>query len=363
MSRFRMAVVGVGALGRHHARLLSEMEDVQLVGVADPNEQQGQAVAKAHGTRWVADYKELLSKVDGLSIVVPTFLHRRIAEEALSRGIPVLVEKPITGTIADAQALCNLADDQAIPLQVGHIERFNPAFLELATRVERPRYLRAERLSPYAFRSTDISAVLDLMIHDLDLILTLVQAPIRRVEAFGVCVVGGLVDIVQARVLFENGSIADLTANRVSPTVSRTLQVWSETGCVTADLQAQTVTAIQPGADLLAGQLPLELAQQPGADIEQLKSEMFTRFLQQQQPTIAPTNALHDELRNFIDSVRTGGSPKVNGRDGLAALSLAKQIESAVESHAWDGHPQGLIGPHAHHPQSTQRSNNNTRAA
>lgn len=348
--RLRLAVIGVGALGRHHARLLAEMPDVELVGVADPNPEQGTAVADACGSTWFADYRTLLDRqpLDGVSVVVPTSMHRRIAEDALRRRIPVLVEKPITPTVSDGEALCRLAAEQQIPLQVGHIERFNPAFVELTRRIAAPKYIRADRCAPYAFRSTDISVVLDLMIHDLDLVLALHPGRVERVEAFGLCAFGGHPDVVQARVTFDQGCIVDLTASRLSPTVQRTFQVWSESGCWTADLQTQSLTGHGAGPALYAGQMPRDLSQLPGADINALKQQVFDRFLTSEQPVIEQRNALQDELRDFLRAIRTGVPPRVDGHAGVAAIQVAAAVSHSVETHAWDGRPDGRIGPHAH---------------
>ena len=349
-ARLRLAVIGVGALGRHHARLLADMDDVDLVGVADPNPEQGARIADAHGTTWFADYRTLLDRhdVNGVSIVVPTSLHRRIAEDCLRRGVPVLVEKPITPSVEDGESLCRLAEEQQLPLQVGHIERFNPGFAELAERTEAPKYMRAERLAPYSFRSTDVSVVFDLMIHDIDLALALNASPVRSVEAFGMCVFGGHADVVQARLRFDDGCIADFTASRVSPDVRRSLQVWSEAGCWTADLQEQSLCGYGPGPALSGGSWPCDLGLAPGADVAALKERVFTDFLAQQQPAVESRNALQDELRDFIRAIRTGVPPRVDGRAGVAAVQLAAQVAASVDAHEWDGRGDGRIGPFAH---------------
>lgn len=351
----RLAVIGVGALGRHHARLLSEMPDVELAGVADPNPEQGGTIAELCGTTWAADHRTLLdqSALDGACVVVPTTLHRRIVEDCLHRGLPVLVEKPITPAVEDGLALCATAERLGLTLQVGHIERFNPAFRELARRTAAPKYIRAERLAPYSFRSTDVSVVLDLMIHDLDLALALNGAAVTRVEAFGLCVFGGHSDAVQARVVFSDGCIADLTASRVSPVVRRSFQVWSEAGCWTADLQEQTLSGVRPGPALAAGQWPRDLGLQPGANLAELKAQTFERFLSTEQPAVPRRNALEDELRDFVQAIRTGRPPQVDGRAGVAALQLAEQIGQSAAGHRWDGTADGRTGPHAH-PLFTQ---------
>lgn len=349
MDQVRLAVVGVGALGRHHARILAQMEGVKLVAVADPRAPQAQSVAEACGCDWTTDYRSLFGRIDAASVVVPTTLHRTVAAELLQRSIPTLVEKPLAATVDEGQLLVRLAAEHRVPLQVGHIERFNPAFRRVAAVCGAPKYVRAERLSPYAFRSMDIGAVLDLMIHDIDLTLTLARAPLVDVQAFGVCLVGGREDCVQARLTFANGCIADLTANRVCPTFSRTLQVWSENGCFTADLHERRLTEYRPGPLLAAGQLPFDLAQHPDANLDTLKRQMFEQFFTVTQPQLPDGgDPLTAELSSFIQAVRRNVPPEVDGVQGLNALQAATRVIDALQSHAWDGGSAGRIGPHAH---------------
>ena len=239
MKRLRVGVVGTGALGRHHARIYSSLETTELIAVADMSADRGRAVAESCRTRWYEDFQSLFGLVDAVSIAVPTFAHLDVASEFLKRGIAVLVEKPLASNVTQAAALVAAAEAAQTTLQVGHVERFNPA-AQLARRLAGcPRYIRAERTSPYAFRSTDIGVVLDVMIHDLDLILDLVQSPIADAEAFGVSILGENEDCAQARLRFKNGCIADLSANRVHPTSRRSMQIWSETGCLSVDLMAR----------------------------------------------------------------------------------------------------------------------------
>ncbi len=351
MRPIRYAVVGAGALGRHHARIAAGITGVELVAVAEPNAQQGQAVATDNASRWVADYRDILDVVDAASIVVPTSLHRRIAEQFLQRGIAVLVEKPLAGSVADGRALVDAARVSGATLQVGHIERFNPAFQEALNRMHAPRYIRAERFSPYAFRSIDISVVHDLMIHDIDLVLTLTASPVTHVEAFGVCLLGGHADTVQARLKFANGCIADLVANRVNPDFRRWLQAWSADGCVTADLHRREVTHMQPTEKLLNGPSPHALAQQPGADISRLKAAVFGEYIETEQTKVQDCDQLTVEIGHFVDCVRSGSQPLVGGRAGLAALEVADQVLACVEAHSWNGNAAGPIGPHIIHPQ------------
>ncbi len=356
MKPIRYAVVGAGALGRHHARIAAGIEGVELVAVAEPNAEQGIAVATDNGSRWVADYREVLDAVDAASIVVPTSMHRRIAEEFMQRGIAVLVEKPLAGNVDDGRAIVDAAQSSGATLQVGHIERFNPAFQAAVRRIHAPRYIRAERFSPYAFRSMDISAVHDLMIHDIDLVLTLTSSTVTHVEAFGVCLLGGHADAVQARLKFANGCIADLIANRVNPDFRRRIQAWSADGCVTADLHTREVTHYRPSEKLLHGPSPHTLAQQPDADIPRLKEAVFGEFIKTDHPQIEPRDQLTAEISHFVDCVRSGSQPLVDGPAGLAALEVADQVLACVDAHCWNGNAAGPIGPHITSPQITRKA-------
>ena len=345
MSDLRMAVVGVGALGRHHARILGAMAGVDLVAVADSHAERGQAVAGQCGCRWVADYRELAGQVDAVSVVVPTVAHREVGGYFLERGIPVLVEKPLADDDASGIELVELAERKGVALQVGHIERFNPAFVAAAPWLAGAKYIRAERTSPYTFRSTDIGVTLDLMIHDIDLVLSLVRSPLQSASAFGAGVMGGHEDAVQARLVFENGAIADLTASRVSPVVSRSLQVWSASGCVSVDLHKREVSRYAPSPALVHGPSPLELSRQPGADIEQLKKDVFGRFIRVETTAVPASDALTDELQSFVHAVVTKTAPPVDGRQALAALQVATAVQQSLARHRWDATQAGVASP------------------
>ena len=349
MSRLRMAVIGVGALGRHHARILSENAGVELVAVVDSRAEQGRDVAAKCGATWLADYHELLSRemVDAVSVVVPTVAHWHVAGDFLRAGIPVLVEKPLAANVDQARDLVDLASHTGALLQVGHIERFNPAFKVASDHIHQPKYIRAERTSAYTFRSTDIGAVHDLMIHDIDLVLSLVDSPLNSVEAFGITVIGGHEDAVQARLRFDSGCIADLTASRISPTVSRSLQAWSAAGCVTCDMHTREVRQFAPSDKLRFGPSPLELARRPGADMEQLKKDVFGQFVQVESLPVDASgpDALTQELTDFVACVKTGRTPHVDGEQGLAAMLVADAVLKSVAQHQWDGDANGAIGP------------------
>ncbi|MFK7820062.1 MAG: Gfo/Idh/MocA family oxidoreductase [Planctomycetaceae bacterium] len=343
----KTAVIGVGALGRHHARILSELDGVELVGVVDQNREQGESVAAACETTWHADCDAIIDDVDAVSVVVPTVAHLAVASQVLERGISVLVEKPIASTVAEARQMVDLADANGCVLQVGHIERFNPAMQAVRNQLGTPKYIRAERVSPYTFRSTDISVVLDLMIHDIDLTLSLVDSPIASVEAFGTGVFGDLEDIAQARVRFENGCIADLTASRVNPTATRTMQVWSDLGCTNIDLGSREVSKFGAGPALLAGQQH-RLKPKSIDERNELMKSVFGKFISETTVPVKNSDALTAELLEFTDCVRTRQSPTVSGQEGLAAIEAADLILQSIADHGWGESPAGRTGVPAH---------------
>jgi predicted dehydrogenase len=352
MSGLRVAVIGVGALGQHHARIFSQMPGVELVAVADAQATRGQEIAAKCGTRWVGDYRLLLGAVDAISVVVPTIAHWSVASEFLQRGIPVLVEKPLAPNRRQAEALVKLAGERDALLQVGHVERFNPAWQAAAPLMRHPKYIRAERTSGYTFRSTDIGVVFDLMIHEIDLMLSLVSSPVRRIEAFGIGVMGGgHEDAVQARFTFDNGCIADLTASRISPSVARAWQVWTAEGCVTADLHHRQVSCFAPSAMLKNGARPYDLARQPGADVEQLKKDVFGQFIEVTAVPVPDGDALTAELSEFVECVRTGRQPQANGVVAAKAVSIAEDVLRRVRTHSWDARVDGPAGPYPQVPQ------------
>jgi predicted dehydrogenase len=342
MGRMRVAVVGVGHLGQHHARVLAAHPDVQLVAVADTRRDQAEAIAAKHGTQAVVDFAGLIDQVDAVTIAVPTVHHRAIAEVFLDRGIATMIEKPLAPTLADAQALVELANARGALLQVGHIERFNPALAALDSLPLRPRYVACERLSSYTFRSTDIGVVLDLMIHDLDLVLSLVSAPISSVAAVGASVFGGHEDIANARIEFADGCVATLSASRVSYVAARRMRLWGAEGYATLDFSARQATLVRPSEQLRHGQVDLA-----GVDMSQpsaVKEHLFGKILRVDQVQPASGDALEMELDDFVRSVRTGTRPRVSGDDALRAMRLADQILQGIHAHEWEGISIGPTG-------------------
>lgn len=342
-ARMRMAVVGVGHLGKEHARILAGLPDVDLVGVADANFEQAQTVAQRLGTQPFREFGPLINLVDAACIVTPTALHAGIAAEFLKRGIPLLVEKPLAASLAEADVLLHLAQRHGAMLQVGHIERFNPAFEELERLPLQPKWVRAQRLGPFTGRSTDIGVVLDLMIHDIELLLAKVGSSVVSIEALGLSVFGGHEDIANARLHFDNGCVADLTASRVSPTVSRTMQIWAPEGFVDADFAQRKVTLMQP-SDALR-QHGLNPAELDPASRSRLREELFTRHLETTTIDGHTQDQLTCELTHFIDCVRNGKRPRVSGAEARDAIAVAERILFAIAHHSWSGNPEGRKGP------------------
>ena len=319
MEPLKLAVVGVGALGRHHARILSQMPGVKLVAVADPNVAQAQSVAENCGCEWTPDYRTLLQRIDAASIVVPTFLHKSVASEFLQRSIPVLVEKPLAGSVDDGGTLVRLADEHKIPLQVGHIERFNPAILALDGYDIRPMFVESHRLSQFNPRSTDVDVVLDLMIHDIDIIVSLVGSGVDSVDASGVAVVSETLDIANARLRFANGCIANVTASRISQKKMRRMRLFQKDAYISVDfLEGESeVFRLLDGPDT-AGKGTKRLGE--------IETGTRKRTIVYQKPKIRKINPLGYELGRFVDAIALGVEPPVTGEDGLRALGVAHMI-------------------------------------
>jgi predicted dehydrogenase len=343
MSRLRLAVVGVGHLGKEHARILAGMPDVELAGVVDARASQAEAVAQRCGTRAWTHHQPLLDRLDGAVIATPTAHHHAVAVDFLRRGIGLLIEKPLAAELSQADELAALAGQQQALLQVGHIERFNPAFEELQKLPLTPRYISAQRCGGFSGRSTDIGVVLDLMIHDLDLVLTLVQAPLRRVEALGVAVLGGQEDIAQARLTFANGCVADLQASRVHPTALRSMQVWGVEGFAGVDFLRRRLTLLQPAEHLRRPRQPS--AAPPGAYLESLRTELFGKHIQMQEHELKACDALTRELEDFVHCLRYQQRPRVDGLAGRDAVAAASQVLDRLRAHPWQGEAGGPCGP------------------
>ncbi len=346
MTRLRLAVIGVGHLGQHHARILAGMPDVDLVGVVDANAEQARLIAERLNTASYESIDPLLARVDAVSVVTPTIHHHAVAAEFLKAGVPVLVEKPVCRTVAEADDLIRLADAAGVPFQVGHIERFNPAFEELQKRPIRAKFIEAERHGPYTGRSIDIGAVLDLMIHDLDLLLALVGAPVKNVSAVGAAIFGGHEDMVNARLEFANGCVAHVTASRITRLPKRRLRVWAPEGYAGIDFVTRKLHLVQMSDEIRRQGIRVE--ELDAAAKARLKEELFSRYLQVLNlDGDRKGDQLTAELKHFLDCVRNGNQPRVTGRDGRDALELAERVLTALRAHQWEGDEEGPLGPSA----------------
>ncbi len=305
----RIGVIGVGSLGQHHARIYSSLEGVQLVGVYDADQARAREIAGRHGVRAFDTIEELAASVEAASVAVPTHLHHAVAAALIKRGLHLLIEKPIAATTEEAEDLVQQAQQKGVILQVGHVERFNPVLTFLEEQARAPRFIEAHRLAPFPPpreglhpRGTEVNVVLDLMIHDLEIILHLVRAPVRELRAVGVPVLSGSEDIANVRLLFENGCVANVTASRISPDRMRKIRVFTSDAYLSLDYQNQ------------AG----ELFHKTSAGIAR------------EEVPIEKGEPLALELRSFADCVRRRDRPVVSGEHAAEALKLAVAITQSM---------------------------------
>lgn len=345
MRRLRLAVIGGGHLGRIHARQLARRPEVELAAVVDPVAEVRQALAAELGCPALADPRDLDATVDAAIVATPTRNHTEVALEQLAAGRHLFVEKPLAATAADAARLVRAARQAQRVLQVGHVERFHPAWTAALPHLAEARFIQASRLGGFKFRSLDIGVVLDLMIHDLDLVLSIVRSPVVSVEALGLALFGGPEDVAHARVVFANGCVALLAASRASRAAERKMQVGTPRGFVTVDFAARTAEVLRPSLEVVRGQLDAEgLA--PAERQTQLDTWLDTHLAQQSLP-VAECDQIAAEHDDFLDSIRRARQPKVSGEDALAALELAEEVLAQLRAHAWDGQPEGRVGPRA----------------
>ncbi|HEY7754076.1 MAG TPA: Gfo/Idh/MocA family oxidoreductase [Steroidobacteraceae bacterium] len=309
MMPLRCAVIGAGYLGRFHAQKYAAIAGCTLAGVADPSAEARARIAAELGVPVFADHRELLGGVDAVSVATPTTLHHAIARDFLEAGAHALVEKPISATAAEARDLIRIAAARGRVLQVGHLERFNPVIVAVAGELSQPRFIESNRLAPFKARGTDVSVVLDLMIHDIDLIEHIVQSPIASIDAIGAPVFTDEIDIANARIRFESGCVADVTASRISMKSERKLRVFQADSYLSIDLQQKLLTLVRRPAVIEAGAVP-------SVAVEERSFE--------------PGDALLAEIEAFLAAIRSGGRPVVSGEDGLRALETATRIAELV---------------------------------
>ncbi len=302
MEKIKIGVIGVGSLGIHHARIYSQMANVELVGVCDIDSRKGGKIARKYHTTYFADYKDLFGKVDGVSIVTPTVTHREVAEAFLKEGIHVLVEKPITKTLPDADELLKAASAKNLILQVGHIERFNSGIIAIRSIANNPRFIECHRLSPFKKRSLDVGVVLDLMIHDIDIILDFVNSKVSRIDSLGVKILTPYEDLANVRLEFENGAVCNITASRVANKTMRKIRFFQEDAYISLDYEKQ----------------------------EALIYRKSGTHITRKRLSIKKKEPLLLELSDFVNCIKEGSPPLVSGREAREALRVALEITRQI---------------------------------
>lgn len=303
MEKLYTAVIGAGHLGSKHAKVYSRLRNVDLVAVCDTNEERGRSVANKYRARYFADYRELFDKVEAVSIAVPTFLHYKIAKDFLLNGVHVLIEKPITKTIEEADELLRIARDKNLIIQVGHIERFNSAIIAIEPYIKEPRFIECNRLGPFVQRAADIGVVLDLMIHDIDIILSLIKSRVENIEAVGVRLVSKHEDTANVRIMFANKTICDLTASRVTKKAERTIKISQDDSFISLNYLNQTAVLFKKK----------------------------NGRLKKKRIKIRKEEPLKKELESFADCIMNNKRPIVSGEEAREALSVAIEITKKIK--------------------------------
>ena len=310
MKKIKCAVVGVGYLGRFHAEKYANLPNSKLVGICDIDAKRGNEISHKYDVVLTTDFRDLIGKVDAVSIVTPTQSHYKIAKVFLENGIHVLLEKPITNTVAEAEDLIAIAKKNKLVLQIGHLERFNTVVNALEKYIDNPRFIECIRLAPFKLRSIDVNVVLDLMIHDIDLIQYIVGSPIKKIHANGACVLSDQIDIANARIQFENHCVANVTASRVSLKQERRLRVFQPETYISLDLQHKQLAIHRKGTN-----------------------EMFPGIpdIIREEQAFEQGDALRDEIIAFLNSIAMKKPPVVSGVDGKMALATAIEITDIVK--------------------------------
>jgi predicted dehydrogenase len=323
-----VAVIGCGRMGRLHARVYSQIPNVKLVGVYDARPEAAAATASEYGGVAFQSVEELLRQVRAVTIATPTTSHLALASQCLQQGVACLIEKPLAPDVAEARQIAELARKYNIPVQVGHIERFNPAVRAMSKLGIVPRFMEVVRISPLTFRSIDVGVVLDMMIHDIDIILNLARSAVKQVEAVGVSVLGEQEDICNARLTFENGCVANLTASRLALKTERKLRVFGSEAYVSIDYQKRQGIVVRQGPNMPAVQQAIAAMRR--GERQDLSAVSQEGLVDVQELTIEDVEPLRAELDAFVEAVTNKSRPFVNADDGLAAVETAARIVQAI---------------------------------
>lgn len=321
----KIGVVGVGHLGQHHARKFLEIDGCDLIGIFDRNPARAAEISQKLGIHAFESYEEMLAKCDAVDIASTTTAHYDLAKIALQMGRHVFIEKPITSELWQAEELVALAQEKKLKIQVGHIERFNPVILRVEDEISDPMFIESHRLSTFHHRGTDVPVVLDLMIHDIDLILDFVKSPVTEIRASGVGIITPSIDIANARIEFANGAIANVTSSRVSMKQERKIRFFQKNAYFSLDFQAKHVTIMKKSADIMK-YLPQLLAGSSEIKAEQLVD------MHHYELTDTGKDALSMELESFVDCITNDRKPVVDGNDGMRALQIALQIMTSIQT-------------------------------
>ena len=312
MKEMNVAVIGVGYLGRFHAQKYAALKGVKLLGVVDPDIEQATRVAKECNCKAFTDYKELLNLVDAVSIVVPTPLHHKVAGDFLDAGVDVLLEKPMTVTLEEADDLISKASSKDLVLKIGHLERFNPALIAMEPSLTTPIFIESNRVATFKPRGVDVSVVLDLMIHDIDIILNIIDSPVKTIHTIGAPVATANTDIANARLIFENGATANVTVSRVSRTNERKMRIYQPGSQITVDFGNRKVMTIQLSEELEESGMPKQVV-----DLKSFKDG----------------DALLAEVESFVSHVRDRSKPGCSGVEGRRALEVALLVMKQIQEH------------------------------
>lgn len=342
-NKLRVAVVGAGHLGKIHARLLSGQSDVELVAVADPSPLAQQQLLDQLETRAVSDFRKLLGDIDAAVVATPTRMHFDIASTLLQANVHTLIEKPLTDSVTDANELVSLADRSGCVVQVGHVERFNPAIKVALEKIGQPKFVQAARMSGYTFRSTDIGVVHDLMIHDIDLVNSMFPGSPVDVRGIGMSMFGHHEDMAQARLQFACGGVATLTASRCSFNAERSIQIFGTHGFASVDLANNRVTVVDVPDWIRNRQYDLlDTTPEQQAFI---REQLFSRILPKSEVEVPAVNAILCEQQDWLHAIRSGDSPRVSVTQGKEAVEIAQSVIDSVATHRWAQTDPQTTGP------------------
>ena len=332
----RVAVVGAGRMGKLHARILSEIDHAQLVCVVDNNPDAAKALARQRSCEAITDPKDAVEKVDAAIIAVPTLAHLEVAKPFVEAGKCVLIEKPLADDPAAAEKLIKLAEKTGANLQVGHTERFNPAVMAMRKYAIEPKFIEAHRISPFTFRSADVGVVMDMMIHDIDIVLTLVNGNVEDIHAIGINVIGEHEDICNARLIFDNGCVANITASRLAIKTERKMRIFSEQAYLSVDYGKKVGLVAQRSQNLDLIQMARKMDVD---DLAELAEQVdYTKLVNVEQLVVDDSiEPLRKQAEAFLKTVSSEHPPVVPARDGLAAIQVAKRITESIKHYRWDG--------------------------